>query len=190
MTSIWNFFSNWFVPNTNGKEQIALMTVISGLGLISLAKHQEPRFLLPLTLPLCMLAVVNHEKNRINIKTLISWVIMFSFLLSIFFGVLHQGGVLQSLFYLDNQQGHAIYHHCYMPPSYLLFGNSNMTIHDLGGGDVNERLAAKIASLSGIQEKIFIVSNAVIGDECISSKSFLHLSTESWTWWLNVCQIK
>jgi phosphatidylinositol glycan class Z len=194
ITSFFSFFTKWFVPNQSGKEELALVTVISGLGLISLAQHQEPRFLIPLTLPICMLAFAMHERKRINLGGTIRWIIVFSLAMCVFFGMLHQAGVLPSLFYLDTQKGHAIYHHTYMPPSYLLLGNKDIKIHDLGGGDVNGKLQSLLNELNQTRsdQDIFVVSGNDLGVECAAGerKNWPSLSTESWKTILAVCKVQ
>ena len=122
----------------------------SGLILLSLAPHQEARFLLPLGLPLVLLygndfttavtAAVhltgnsNHNQRQYyyNIGILIcgagTWVI-WTCSLGYFYNILHQGAVLPSLLHLSHimmsqQQPNSakaiIYYHTYMPPTFLL----------------------------------------------------------------------
>jgi len=58
-----------------------------GCGMLSIAQHQEPRFLLPLLLPLVLLF---GDKLFQKKPLLISWII-FNIIVVLFFGIMHQG---------------------------------------------------------------------------------------------------
>jgi hypothetical protein len=99
--------------------------ILSGLILLSFAPHQEPRFLFPLIIPLTLL----HGRSICSGKVLIVFWITFNSLLLAFFGLLHQSGVIPSMFFIGNQLSHInrsmrpsiiIYYKTYMPPSFLL----------------------------------------------------------------------
>eukprot|EP00536_Pseudo-nitzschia_multiseries_P004098 jgi/Psemu1/187255/e_gw1.66.141.1 len=98
--------------------------VIFGLGFLSLAPHQEPRFLLPLLLPLVLLGEKPFQSYPRAGPFI--WV-LFNSILFILFGVLHQGGVTQSLLSIgstqtwptQNQPTSWIYMRTYMPPTFL-----------------------------------------------------------------------
>jgi len=109
--------------------------MITGLLVLSCAPHQEPRFLLPVIVPLVFLfgrQVVGLDKggNKTNKrlaipKTILSspvfWDI-FNSILYTFFGWLHQGGLIDSLLHLgsdDQSQRVAIYYKTYIPPTFL-----------------------------------------------------------------------
>ena len=106
------------------KEQSMLLkisswTIISGLGFLSLALHQEPRFLMPILVPL---AIILGEMNFLSSKKLRLFWIAFNVILLVVFGILHQGGLIPSM--LSNQiiQGKPRsiqFFHTYMPPSFL-----------------------------------------------------------------------
>jgi len=103
---------------------VSAAVVIFGLGFLSLAPHQEPRFLLPLLLPLVLLG----EKAILTypIAGPLIWVV-FNTILFTLFGILHQGGVTQSLLAIgstdiwsnQNQPTSWIYMRTYMPPTFL-----------------------------------------------------------------------
>ncbi len=104
-------------------------TIVSGLILLSCAPHQEPRFLLPLIVPLVYL----YGRDVIGrSRSLLALWIVFNLACYIFFGWLHQGGLLQSLLNTDDLIGvrneiasrhHPlrvfIYYKTYMPPTFL-----------------------------------------------------------------------
>ena len=100
-------------------------TILVGLILLSCAPHQEPRFLLPTIIPIIVLygkRVLSKEASPV-----VFWVwVVFNLLMSIFFGWLHQGGVVPSLLRLPRQQDQplgkaeaVVYYKTYMPPTFL-----------------------------------------------------------------------
>lgn len=125
--------------------------IFCGLGVLSCAPHQEPRFLLPLIVPLLILHggdIVERQKNCFKFseqqaasheiyhsiehsrsRTMnVVWVI-FNLLLLLFFGQMHQAGVIPSLLEASRSVTqsswsrslpHAtITFHTYMPPTFL-----------------------------------------------------------------------
>ena len=82
--------------------------VCSGLGILSLAPHQEPRFLLPLVFPVLLYCSINidrekQRKSKIKMcnssrRWQIVW-LLFNAALFTLFGVFHQAGVLRALNY-------------------------------------------------------------------------------------------
>ena len=98
--------------------------VLFGLGLLSIAPHQEPRFLLPLLVPLVLLG--EKAIRRFPKTGACTWV-LFNLVLLTLFGVLHQGGVTKSLLAVGSmapwgrqkQPTSWIYMRTYMPPTFL-----------------------------------------------------------------------
>jgi hypothetical protein len=101
--------------------------IIFGLGILSCAPHQEPRFLLPLIIPLILL----HARDLVELERyrnviVVTW-IGFNIMLMAFFGLMHQAAVVSSVMSLPDilQQAHipqgiVIYYNTYMPPTFLL----------------------------------------------------------------------
>lgn len=84
-------------------------TVASGLLVLSLAPHQEARFLTPLLVPLTMLccswlalARVDDDAQQWRAPLLVRWLLwlLFNAALVLLFGVAHQGGVVRALAHL------------------------------------------------------------------------------------------
>ncbi|KAL9180374.1 hypothetical protein ACHAXT_008344 [Thalassiosira profunda] len=104
------------------------MSMLAGLLVLSCAPHQEPRFLLPILVPLALLyghkVVGSGESQKDSQKLIlvlrIVWVV-FNVILYAFFGWLHQGGLVPSLLYLPKiHAGEAvIFWKAYMPPTFL-----------------------------------------------------------------------
>ncbi|KFV75453.1 GPI mannosyltransferase 4, partial [Dryobates pubescens] len=96
------------------------------LAFLSLFSHQEPRFLIPLILPLVLFST---SQNRA-----VKWkhvIVIFNVLGAFLFGCLHQGGLIPCLFHLEqlvhspessNHPRHytLLFAHTYMPPRSLL----------------------------------------------------------------------
>jgi len=128
-------------------------TIFSGLLVLSCAPHQEPRFILPSIVPLVFLygrKVVGGGKVENSTHSALSWHkhvwITFNFILYMFFGWLHQGGLLPSLFQLLDLQSVIprdetvtqsprafIYYKTYMPPTFLTLGTRKDGVCDAPG---------------------------------------------------------
>jgi phosphatidylinositol glycan class Z len=110
-------------PSEMGASQtVYRLVLLFGLFLLSLAPHQEPRFLLPLMVPLVLLcsnSTLSGSRAFCGV-----WVI-FNMILLLVFGGLHQAGVSPSLLalgttpLLERQMSTLIYFHTYMPPTFL-----------------------------------------------------------------------
>ncbi|XP_009958322.1 PREDICTED: GPI mannosyltransferase 4 [Leptosomus discolor] len=95
------------------------------LAFLSLFSHQEPRFLIPLILPLVLFST--SQSRAVKWKHVI---IIFNVLGALLFGCLHQGGLIPCLFHLEqlvhsessNHPRHytLLFAHTYMPPRSLL----------------------------------------------------------------------
>ncbi|KAL4071722.1 glycosyltransferase family 22 protein [Scleroderma yunnanense] len=124
------------------RETIAQIIVIS-LAILSTLPHQEPRFLCPMILPVIVLVATSAQWPK-----KVFWVmwIIFNLVFAVVFGVLHQGGVVPSLFYLHSQIGgrqsantRIIYWKTYMPPRRFLAipwqdtGTAKVITTDLAG---------------------------------------------------------
>ena len=149
--------------------------ILCGLGVLSLAPHQEPRFLLPLLVPLALLTdnPWTHRYEGLLSKIWLS----FNVALLLFFGFLHQGGVVPSLLAMgsslaDKNPSAVIFYHTFMPPTFLsrLAGSTRehscrgLPIIDLDG---SKDLAALQASL---------LKELPCG-EVLSGKPYVHILT-------------
>ena len=128
------------------RRVLCMSTIVSGLLVLSCAPHQEPRFLLPCIVPLVFLhgrKVVGmdnkqpHPKKKVILTAL--WII-FNSILYLFFGWLHQGGLVSSLLHLplpvnphEWSPEPVIYYKTYMPPTFLASGRSLGNIMEKGG---------------------------------------------------------
>eukprot|EP01080_Neovahlkampfia_damariscottae_P005592 gene5592-9407_t len=132
-------------------SNIFLTSILSGLSFLSLIPHQEPRFIIPLACPIVLLVMQNKPKN---FNFLLVFSIAFGAFFSIFYGVIHQGGVLNAV--LDhNQPGSKIlFYHTYMPPNYL--AHDCESIIDLQGAP-ESHLHEYINEFSKSADNLFIV---------------------------------
>ena len=138
-----------YSANYSFTETICKWSIFSGLLVLSCAPHQEPRFLLPSIVPLAFLhghkvMGTGEIESGTNCRVaFLKWVlsssglwIMFNLILYIFFGWLHQGGLIDSLLHLNDSESCykmesddqtsriTIYYKTYMPPTFLMNGRS------------------------------------------------------------------
>ena len=122
-------------PKLYSMASMMLLSFIVPVLLMSVAPHQEPRFLLP-TLP--CLVLLHSDKVSLHNLFKIQFVKHFLFIMwhtwnifcVIFFGFLHQGGVTKAMItvhdYIQNQHQvfdtpiHVYFSHMYTPPTFLL----------------------------------------------------------------------
>ena len=108
------------------------LTIFCGLAVLSCAPHQEPRFILPCLVPLVLLTgksalgVDSYFMSGGKSTILTTLWIVFNIILYIFFGWLHQGGLIDTLLFHtattpNNHMTPAthIFYKTYMPPSFL-----------------------------------------------------------------------
>ncbi|KAI7869953.1 Alg9-like mannosyltransferase family-domain-containing protein [Spinellus fusiger] len=79
---------------------VALLTVATSMAGLSIFPHQEARFLAPMLVSLIILYTWN--RTRLPVMFWITW-IMFNIITTFVFGVLHQGGLVPTLSYLQQQ---------------------------------------------------------------------------------------
>ncbi|XP_044763803.1 GPI mannosyltransferase 4-like isoform X1 [Coccinella septempunctata] len=135
-----------YLPSIRSIKGLMTVSTLLPLSLLSLFPHQEPRFLIPLLLPLVYLygTKILPEKEsdiikadptsfkaaRVNKMSNIfygTW-LMINFTLMIFYGYLHQGGVVSAMSHLSSIAGrydrsveiHLFSSHNYMLPQFLL----------------------------------------------------------------------
>ncbi|XP_069755217.1 GPI mannosyltransferase 4-like [Narcine bancroftii] len=140
---------------------------------LSLFCHQEGRFLSPLIVPVVLHYILKHKTLRW--KTVI---VLFNILCSVFFGCLHQGGLIPCISYLekalhlkdsviDQEEYILIFYHTYMPPRHLLnvkTDQESIRIIDLGGSDVSvlnstvNRFFGNFSSFENNQIYIYIIA--------------------------------
>jgi phosphatidylinositol glycan class Z len=142
--------------------------------------HQEPRFLLPLVVPICLLT---SEKTFKHTHMAFTW-FAFNFVLAIVYGVYHQGALIKSIDYVNgifhhaansNINTHVIYYNTYMVPAYLvnvvqqhttIQHNSVKNIYDLMSSLSVGQLETKIQEIVDANKKsdlaLFLFAPAVV----------------------------
>lgn len=166
---------------------------------LSAIPHQEPRFLLPMIVPMTFLFVCTINK-QFYISFFSAWIV-FNLLGVAWFGFLHQAGVTpvisilnKQLQYPDGKIHQVIFWKTYMPPNHL-FGLSidrkDVTILDLSGApfsDVIDHLNSKDkVNISRDETFWFVVPNLLAKDlhnhECfqwrLNAQVFPHVSAET-----------
>ncbi len=175
----------------------SLASIIMGVGCLSLAPHQEPRFLLPCSLPLIVLYsyLTRDDSSRTPFVFKLRMILTFSLIMAVFFGVVHQAGVIPSLLKVESelkQSTHAIhvtFEGTYMPPMYLLLSNkeysTTLKIVDAQGSmnnhtceQVLERICPKESNGASSNVRHLLVSNRYTQCFPIVDSMFPHVSTE------------
>ena len=135
---------------------------------LSLAPHQEPRFLLPLA---PILALAWRRPGRLPV----AW-IAFNVVLAVFFGLLHQGGVLQALKWgVGSAASPATvwFVETYMAPQYVA-QTAGAVVRDGSFGDV-------VAGQDWlVVPRSVDIPDALRGVLELRSSFWPHLSTENW----------
>ncbi len=105
-----------------------ILTFIVPLFVFSLISHKEPRFLLPLVVPMCLLTsrLVFGKQSYSIMK--FAWV-GFNLLAICVYGYMHQGGMVPAIGHIQKMfthtanlglDQHVIFYHTYMPPKHLM----------------------------------------------------------------------
>lgn len=135
------------------------LAALGGLALLSLAPHQELRFLLPVVPLLCTLfdaetpLRVFHISKRVQRMLYASWLI-FNAAMCVLMGILHQGGVIPALTFWREQIAYnehsslgsdaqssvaLVWWRTYSPPNWLL-GDQNGTVQVSGPFDRSKHI--------------------------------------------------
>ncbi|CAR24718.1 glycosylphosphatidylinositol-alpha 1,2 mannosyltransferase [Lachancea thermotolerans CBS 6340] len=131
-----------FFVSKKQKINLALLSCISGLLILSLFRHQELRFLVPL-FPLFCISIDLEKLNTFPYPKLIAktWV-AFNIVFGIIMGSLHQRGVVTAIQRLAEKQEHVDVHlwwKTYSPPTWL-YMNNNLTVSTTNFVNSAERL--------------------------------------------------
>lgn len=142
---------------TNPTTAVLYLSILVSLALFSSRPHQEPRFLLPLVIPLVCL--FGHRLLNYRLVSLL-WFIV-NFVLVIFYGHIHQAGVVPSLSHLhatiqktstNLAPMTVIFARQYLPPRHLLAlpkaTSGRITIHDLATVDFPGAFEETFSSVS------------------------------------------
>ncbi|AET39582.1 glycosylphosphatidylinositol-alpha 1,2 mannosyltransferase Ecym_4547 [Eremothecium cymbalariae DBVPG len=119
---------------------LPMLSCISGITALSLFKHQEARFLIPLV-PLFLMSVdMTNLAKFLSLKLIIKLWLMFNLVMSVVIGVLHQRGVILALDHLkDGPTDVQIWWKTYPPPTWMLM-NEHLTVDSTNIVDGEERV--------------------------------------------------
>ena len=159
--------------NTNVPTYLILLcSVLVPIGLLSAIPHQEPRFIIPVLVPLAILFSPLLVASPFGKLSWTCWNVLGCLL----FGVLHQGGLYPSLVHLQHYlttevqspsaqtSFHLVFYKTYMPPQHLLawplcdkgsqckISRHNLTVHDLGGSP-RSVLVDKLNDIIGLEKE-------------------------------------
>ncbi|GAA5983929.1 hypothetical protein JCM5350_001796 [Sporobolomyces pararoseus] len=172
-------------------DRLLLASIFLPLALLSIQPHQEPRFLLPLIVPLVLLAprasfLTSFSNSRKRGAFWSLW-ILHSLLFTIFFGYLHQGGLVPTLFKLNRELRDSkstvfgshnvelMFRKTFMAPRHLLLPLSDVQVHpisstrtvsivDLGGVSEPELYTTLVSSLERVTSRTFLISPSYLFD--------------------------
>ncbi|XP_028397653.1 GPI mannosyltransferase 4-like isoform X2 [Dendronephthya gigantea] len=132
-------------------DVLLVLSISVPIFILSLVPHQEPRFLMPVFIPMVLLFSSKIAGPKNSPSLLLSWSI-WNVIGCIFFGILHQAGIVPSLYHLhksinekvhvsaESYCHHVVYFHTYMPPTHLLawpndalINTHKLYVHDLAG---------------------------------------------------------
>lgn len=159
---------------------LVLYSYIVPMLFLSMIPHQEPRFLIPLLLPLAML-FGHHIYGALSSQTCKVLWIGFNIPAALFYGILHQGGLTTAIATIQQQhtyvantnynnsifpQHHVIFYNTYMPPRHLFAIPSNssniesLQLHDLKGEAPVQivKLVQKINKYASHPVEIYLLS--------------------------------
>jgi len=182
---VWfGIFRSWRWRRATGvsSDVVAIVRTLQAsialpLAALSLAPHQEPRFLTAMVIPTCALAAFYAKDFKVLRRSgfFNGWIAL-NAILTCLFGVLHQGGVVPAVRALANidspalgeaSRVSAIFWKTYMPPRALLgqkIGDDRVTITDIAGASAlqaRQLLAANIDTQECTAEE----SSCVVGDD-------------------------
>lgn len=150
------FLRDLITPNHDQRHQFfGKLSVLFPIACLSMAPHQEARFLLPVLVPLHLFTFGALVSSRLRTSV---W-ILFNLALTIFFGLLHQGGIVPMMLSLSSSASSAslalsscqfepiysaesigqvplVFYKTYMPPRFLLAGlqvTPSFQVIDLAG---------------------------------------------------------
>ena len=149
----------------NVHQVFLLCSYFVPLGLLSVFPHQEPRFLLPLLAPLVLISA-SYLIGQGSWRTLWYMWLIVNMSSAVFYGMVHQGGMVPLLSHMEAQQDlatpgaiyHMVFYHTYMPPEHLLLSPQQdklppvtFHIHDLKGTSRKALLKTLGTIWSGMQ---------------------------------------
>lgn len=107
----------------NTQCRVLAACCLCGLSVLSMAPHQEPRFLLPLVAPLVVLAAPHRPRGGVQLTLWLTLHAICTFL----FGFTHQSGVVPAVAHLADQSAtRTVFYKTYPAPQGLLGGGSSL----------------------------------------------------------------
>lgn len=182
-----------------------IAAVFVPVALLSLFPHQEPRFLIPLLVPMAAL-YASKIFSRSSRCFCVLWFLT-NLLGCLFFGILHQGGVVRALGHIQqtrlekSESVSVIFTHTYMPPKHLLLltntisnssvskhkPDSSVQLYDFAGKPVSDVIdfvkSSLLTSVDNEQKNIFVVIPGSLENELIcQSENVLNLTSQTQFW--------
>ena len=158
------------------EDKWLIFAVISSVSLLMIFPHQEPRFLIPVTVIASVLVGDSLSRKRY----LIPWIIL-TICFTIMYGFVHQAGVSRSLFAfnqmiqskeIDVSNTSIIFSSMYLPPQHLMNAPRDLAVYDLSVADYPESLMEQLAAARQTRGTIFLTAPSCLGEgiETITSQ--------------------
>lgn len=163
------------LPLLRFKYTTPTLSLISGVLVHSAFPHQELRFMQPATPLLCMLVSPTAVRKSF-FKPILATYVLYNVIASVFFGVLHQGAVVDAMKFIDdlNTDTKVLFWHTYMPPTFIA---DRVNVVDMMGRDVD----AVVKVLQDDHDTV-VVEYVVVPDNAVNE---LHVGELVWHSWLH-----
>jgi len=172
-------------PSLRNVYALSLFTTVVPLIALSAVKHQEARFLIPVLPCIVLLCAHKLRWKAYGYKPLLTLWYIFNIIAMVWFGFVHQAGVMPVQKFIGRQQHddvpyiNLIYSHTYMPPRYPLFQPANLKLEEFPGYISNKRTKYMIQDLGSVATHILQdkLTDIVSRTEYISSKKKVKMET-------------
>lgn len=166
------------LPVSKTFDTLVGCTMLLPICTLSLLKHQEPRFLVPLLVPVVILAQRYFSTRLAAVWTVINVACL------LFFGFFHQGGLVPCLLRLQhrlalhaqNENATVMFAHTYMPPRHLLAlkqDSASVDVVDMMGSSLDGQHLMHYLGESQKTWKYLIAPSSVVNSVAEPQKSRL-----------------
>ncbi|XP_075558550.1 phosphatidylinositol glycan anchor biosynthesis class Z [Dermacentor variabilis] len=168
-------------------DTVAACTLLLPLCALSLFKHQEPRFLVPLLIPVVLMAHRHFSTKLMEF----CWGLL-NILFIVFFGYVHQGGLIPCMLnvhghlaqYKPNVSATVMFAHTYMPPRHLLTvkeGSAAVEIVDMMGTNLKGHDLMLYFMENRASLNYLVAPPSFVDSEMALWKDYLHILCTSYT---------
>lgn len=160
--------------NISLSDRLMMASFLLPILLLSAFPHQEARFIIPVFFPLVFIASNALTSGGKWFTRLMVGLWIFGNVAGLlFFGFVHQGGVIPALFYLnhlDTESKSVIFYRTYMPPRHVLLMNTTSpkySVRDVMGGSLYS--LRETLNIQSLHNDILLVSPTSLRHQIIDS---------------------